>query len=1129
MIARRLMCEKGKGNMRKREKKLFAILFSCLFVFMAMTMTGHAEGTNVEVRLETEKEVYTHQELAKTEVIVSNYTNLDIYDVDIQLDIPEGLSLADDSSSQLQLDEIPLGETRTHTVYLKENPSEALLENEGDQPIDTGSAKQIALWGAGAFLAGCAALLFYKRKKGIGRKISLFLLAVMLASMNFSFTGIRAKASTESIIADTTLQFDDNTYPLKATVTYTLSSGIPAENAVTREQWITSLMQELNLNADLHIDKYSFIDISQTEDSNSIEMAYRYGILPIETKDEGNLRFSPEAPVTREFAAYSIVHGMRYQVEQSDINWTDVGECQYPAEDALAVELGLLDLRNNEFLPNELVSQEEADEMLSKVNDLMSVGGNNEDEIVYAEGVEETLLDYSLDEEKQQITIRDTQIIEKWSSGEIHALLNKTNEEDSIAIRIEKIDKTDTTAVITYSQPELQEVVSSFNVSGSQKTEGVFVPAEGITILGPSAKARSAVSGEISLFDPFEFSAKAKIKDADGKEQNVEILKGTLGIDSLDYKFQIDFNWGIPSVDRVYLALNNSVQLSSDVELGDLIDDDILSQKIELGSFEAPLGYGFFAKGTLYAVYQIDGSFTLDYELSNVAGIDYNKGKFKTIFDVRSQLNELTLQGEFQAGFMIEPSVTFLKLDIVHLGVEFGRSFEGSLDVVQPVPLLFCLDGQTYIYAKISGGVLGSLWSFEQDILTEKNGVDRYQKHFEEIGEVPQCTRDMGSYTGTVMDKKKGLPIKDAVITLLEGEREIDQVKTDERGAFASDKIKSGTYTIRIEADGYHMQEQTIDIKKGENADLGEIFLDSTADVKKISGTVYDSETMTPLSDVELMTEDERYSAVTDAYGQFSMNIPKEASVLIAKKDGYTTKTVAIEPNDSSQTVSIYLEKDMESIKTLTIREGETYRLTKISGDKSDTVHYIMKPLEDTVYDIAHYGGGFYSLGLDIFYSGSALNDMTLGTDDSPYKDYLNQYNDITVTSGELLIYAVDEQGNMIDIGETIVVEKRTDPAIAEYHVKPRQTLKVDGSFLPEVIYDGSLYWAETVPGTVGEIKSDWTDPELEPLVETIEYPWSASVESGNDIKYYSCTTGEIVLYFARDDIGRIISVSYDD
>lgn len=123
MIARRLMCEKGKGNMRKREKKLFAILFSCLFVFMAMTMTGHAEGTNVEVRLETEKEVYTHQELAKTEVIVSNYTNLDIYDVDIQLDIPEGLSLADDSSSQLQLDEIPLGETRTHTVYLKENPS----------------------------------------------------------------------------------------------------------------------------------------------------------------------------------------------------------------------------------------------------------------------------------------------------------------------------------------------------------------------------------------------------------------------------------------------------------------------------------------------------------------------------------------------------------------------------------------------------------------------------------------------------------------------------------------------------------------------------------------------------------------------------------------------------------------------------------------------------------------------------------------------------------------------------------------------------------------------------------------------------------------------------------------------
>ena len=150
---------------------------------------------------------------------------------------------------------------------------------------------------------------------------------------------------------------------------------------------------------------------------------------------------------------------------------------------------------------------------------------------------------------------------------------------------------------------------------------------------------------------------------------------------------------------------------------------------------------------------------------------------------------------------------------------------------------------------------------------------------------------------------------------------------------------------------------------------------------------------------------------------------------------------------------------------------------------------------------------------------------MELDTGAMPYEDYLYLYNEITVKSGKVLIYAVDREDNVINIGDTFSIEKRDETAVVEYRIQPGETLVVDGSQLDVHLYQGPTLTYDTVEGTRGEITDVW--PSSEPISSIIEYPYSAIGDVTNFTKYISCFEGEIIVHMPRQDIGRLLDVRY--
>ena len=77
--------------------------------------------------------------------------------------------------------------------------------------------------------------------------------------------------------------------------------------------------------------------------------------------------------------------------------------------------------------------------------------------------------------------------------------------------------------------------------------------------------------------------------------------------------------------------------------------------------------------------------------------------------------------------------------------------------------------------------------------------------------------------SGVVKDALLGQPIKGATVSILELKQTF---KTDAEGAFSSDKLKSGTYTVRTEAKGYLKHSKSIILKSQKEVGTSDMELD---------------------------------------------------------------------------------------------------------------------------------------------------------------------------------------------------------------------------------------------------------------------------------------------------------------
>ena len=752
-----------------------------------------------------------------------------------------------------------------------------------------------------------------------------------------------------------TLPRTDKDVVLTSVVTYDWEENQepPSEDTsnVTREEWIVALAEAIGLEG-ISDGQHSYDDFADAESPEIIEAAVRMGIVPIEPDEDNMVYFHPDANASREFAAYSAVHALNYQLDENvSADWADFSETEYPQEAVKAVEAEIFQVTDNHFNPKEDLTQIEKQNALKRIMEIEGgVSGDGNGNVEYADGVELTTLTYVLDEENKIVTTEDTAKTQGWQVGEIHALFSEDGLEKDIAIKITNITENNGIVTIQYEEPTLSEVVTSFDMEGTESTEGEFIPAEGVTVVDEEAStaaysSRATAHGSLKLF------GKKKISINVGDIS----CSGSIDFKDLEYRFSASPSWHLITINDAYLALNTSFEydLSYMRDLNNHVD-----QKIKLGTFKCPFGYGFNGAGDIYLVVTAEGGLEIGVELDSKLGLQYSeRGGLRPVYEMDKELKSLKIKGALKGGLALD----------------------GEADEFQLSPLQFCLDGKIYIYLGIYGRVG---WEdlnirYDHEILNSDNSIFMEDMHFEETGLVDACTRGSGNYDGYVKDAQTNQPIENVKIQMVKNGDIKDTTYTDHTGKYTGINLKSGSYQLRVSAPGYRPSELDVTIVGGTTTTLETQFLvkRGTEPEGTVScfGTVTDAVTGSELAGVnvsakslDLGATEEVASATTNDNGQYELILPAGQYKLTFTKSGYVTNYSNVSALENKEDVNISLNPENQAAT------ADSFRVVLHWGN--------------TVRDLdSHLWGPQGDVPFHIYFSNKVAQNANLDVDDTTY------------------------------------------------------------------------------------------------------------------------------------------------
>ena len=112
------------------------------------------------------------------------------------------------------------------------------------------------------------------------------------------------------------------------------------------------------------------------------------------------------------------------------------------------------------------------------------------------------------------------------------------------AFKVESFEKENGQIIITYTIPELPEILDSMNVSGKASVDfSKFEPAEGVTMNVDTGQTFSFTDEIFDQSGTLTTEQKINLEGNVDLGKNREILyELSLGIEDIKYKFDVDFN-----------------------------------------------------------------------------------------------------------------------------------------------------------------------------------------------------------------------------------------------------------------------------------------------------------------------------------------------------------------------------------------------------------------------------------------------------------------------------------------------------------------------------------------------------------------------------------------------------------
>lgn len=540
--------------------------------------------------------------------------------------------------------------------------------------------------------------------------------------------------------------------------------------------------------------------------------------------------------------------------------------------------------------------------------------------VIFQKGVTEYQTNFENNDDEQIVTVFDETL--KFENGKIYVI--KNNDENGIAIKVEKVITNGGKTIIQYSVPKISEVIQTIDYAG-EETEGITItPAEGVVF------SDDMVVGNNLRMARFGTNGPDSIDINKHKEFNFDIddleVSGTLGIEKINYDFDVSCKLFGCDVKKAFTTIDASLEVEAKGE-----KEFIGNRRIKLAKFVSTLGSGFFAEGNIYAYFDSHGSVTLEYTINATGGFDYTKGKLKGIWELDNDLKKANVNANIGLGFIMEPKIEFFNIGLISAEFELGRTYEIDANTISLIPYKFCLDAGYHNHSSISTILLPGLWDkkFTTTLTNKDNTTIKKYGHFEETGFVDECTRKYGDLKGYVnkQDGTENMPLINAEITLIKNDEIVDSVKSRSNGIFSFHKIEKGKYDIVVKSNYYETYKGKVEVIGGKETDLGTIVLKPYADSVIVKGKIYDLKTKEGIPNATVSVEGyESRTSNTDADGYYSLEVPKGAQKINVNAKNYSSKTYQADFINNEDQLDIGLDKKYD-YNVLTINSGETYGL----------------------------------------------------------------------------------------------------------------------------------------------------------------------------------------------------------
>lgn len=665
----------------------------------------------------------------------------------------------------------------------------------------------------------------------------------------------------------------------------------------TKGEWIYLLTKKMNikLSGKSSAIDYYFSDTKSHPYGVTIETARAYGIIPDKTYIEDVPRFSPNSTATREFAVVTAVRALKYTTSNNTKpSCSDISTLEYPNEDGIALNLGLIKLKDGKFLPNSAITTAEKKVLFTGIGSIEASTKITEpkEKVTYKTGVvkvKNTGTSYQIKDNQNgtyTIILPKTEQSKTIKAGKVFVLpanskyptqraLSAISVKNRTDGKIEVLAKNPTDASqiatsVSYEGPA--QVIPSQIAPLDKNVKLTYIPQGSIqgrsgeyllTSPGGEELYQATIGGTTSMPGKLHFDFGDGVKISDKAK-----LKGSIDVEipEVTAKVDVKFDWGNIKVNEALVAIREKVKVQGKVEYTAAQSEMApgVSGSKEIGRIPFNLGGTPLSLDLVLSVfYDAKGAISIVYTLDAREGIQYKDNNFRFIGDFQNSVDLPNIEGSAKVGLQGAVNITAFEIwDIIGVEGRVGPAATASLKN-HLTERLTCLDATLYGYMHIglnSETILGEFikknlhYDLSKDIYNENNSPLKLKLHFENGKKVSKCTYGNGTLIGYVYDGKNNSSISGARVKLYKDDVLKENIYTNSEGKYTIKDLPQGTYKLIVSATNYSTFEVTQFVKKNQETYVESALMLLREEKKsaQVSGAIYDGVSGQRLNNVTL-------------------------------------------------------------------------------------------------------------------------------------------------------------------------------------------------------------------------------------------------------------------------------------